>query len=192
MNLTRLVALSLLENGTQHGHQIRRYAELTAAGRWGGVNVRSLPRELRQLEEDGLVALVRTEQIVHRPERRIYEITDSGRQELHILREQAMGELHTSPDPLAVALVFATVADPSEPVLWLQRRRQALAVELATLGAERVRLEGHGHLRSLQAAVMRRAEAAMAADIAWHDELNQTLNASGPGGPAVIPGGAQM
>ncbi|HWH99504.1 MAG TPA: PadR family transcriptional regulator [Propionibacteriaceae bacterium] len=105
MNLTRLVALSLLENGTQHGHQIRRYAELTAAGRWGGVNVRSLPRELRQLEEDGLVALVRTEQIVHRPERRIYEITDSGRQELHILREQAMGELHTSPDPLAVALV---------------------------------------------------------------------------------------
>jgi Virulence activator alpha C-term len=103
-----------------------------------------------------------------------------------------MGELHTSPDPLAVALVFATAADPSELVLWLQRRRQALAVELATLGAERVRLEGHGHLRSLQAAVMRRAEAAMAADIAWHDELNQTLNASGPGGPAVIAGGAQM
>lgn len=90
MNLTRLVALSLLEQGPRHGHEIRRRAELVTVGTWGGISVRSLPRELRQLDDEGLVVAVRTEQVGRRPVRTIYEITDEGRRELHIVREQAI------------------------------------------------------------------------------------------------------
>lgn len=180
MNLTRLVALSLLEQGPRHGHEIRRRAELVTVGTWGGISVRSLPRELRQLDDEGLVVAVRTEQVGWRPVRTIYEITDEGRRELHIVREQAISAVHPGPDTLAVALVFADDADTEEILPWLRRRRDAVASEVTTLTAERTRLQTKGYLRPLQAAVMRRAELTMTADVRWHDELLTTLSAHHP------------
>ena len=50
MNLTRLMALGTLARyGPQHGHQIRRLADLTNVGEWGGVSVGALYRELRAM-----------------------------------------------------------------------------------------------------------------------------------------------
>ena len=47
MNLTRLMALGILaRSGPSHGHHIRRVAELTDVGEWGGVSVGALYREL--------------------------------------------------------------------------------------------------------------------------------------------------
>ena len=91
MNLTRLMALgTLARHGPLHGHQIRRVAEVTNVGEWGGVTVGALYRELRAMEREGLVEAVRTEQVGDRPERTVYEITDEGRLELQTLREQAI------------------------------------------------------------------------------------------------------
>jgi DNA-binding PadR family transcriptional regulator len=70
MNLTRLMALGTLARyGPQHGHQIRRLAELTNVGEWGGVSVGALYRELRAMEREGLVEALRTEKVGRRPER---------------------------------------------------------------------------------------------------------------------------
>ena len=56
MNLTRLMALGTLARyAPQHGHQIRRLADLTNVGEWGGVAVGALYRELRAMEGEGLV-----------------------------------------------------------------------------------------------------------------------------------------
>lgn len=180
MNLTRLVALSLLAGKPRHGHEIRRLTELTAAGRWGGVSMRSLPRELRLLDQEGLIVIVRTEQVGRRPARMVYEITDQGRQELHILREDAMSAVYQDADPLSVALVFAETADHEEILPWLRRRRDTLAAELRALVAERERLQAHGYLTLLQAAAMGRGEVMMCADLTWHDELVDTLDHQEP------------
>ena len=68
MNLTRLMALGTLARyGPQHGHQIRRLADLTNVGEWGGVSAGALYRELRSMESEGLVETVRTEQVGRRP-----------------------------------------------------------------------------------------------------------------------------
>src|SRR6202035_4806512 len=91
MNLTRLMALGTLARyGPQHGHQIRRLADLTNVGEGGGVSVGALYRELRAMEGEGLVETIRTEQVGRRPARTVYEITPDGQMELQSLREQAI------------------------------------------------------------------------------------------------------
>src|ERR1700730_3109920 len=88
MNLTRLVVLGLLaERGPRHGHQLRRAAELAEADRWAGIAVRSLHRELRGLESEGLVEAVRTERAGRLPERTVYGLTGERRREVSVRRE---------------------------------------------------------------------------------------------------------
>src|SRR5690349_24938706 len=108
MNLTRLMVLgTLARHGPRHGHEIRRIAEVTNVGEWGGVSVGALYRELRAMEAEGLVEAVRTEQVGRRPARTVYAITSEGTMELRMLAEQAIRSTQPPPDPLGVALSFA-------------------------------------------------------------------------------------
>src|SRR3954468_11188902 len=98
MNLSKLMVLGLLASqGPRHGHQIRRDAERTNVGNWGGVSVGALYREIRQMEREGLVEAVRTEQVGRRPARTVYRITDEGGRRLHDLRGEAIRGLSFGP-----------------------------------------------------------------------------------------------
>jgi DNA-binding PadR family transcriptional regulator len=180
MNLTRLMALGTLARyGPQHGHQIRRLADVTNVGEWGGVSVGALYRELRSMERDGLVATVRTEKVGNRPARTIYEITADGQLELMTLREQAIKPLTSGPDPLGVALGFATVGmDTGELRQMLRARREKLAIAETEIAADLDRLRAKGYLDVFGAAIMRRGVLAIEAEIRWHDELDADLAAA--------------
>ena len=102
-----MVLGTLARHGPKHGHEIRRIAEVTNVDKWGGVSVGALYRELRIMEAEALVDAVRTEQVVRRPHRTVYAITNEGRLELAMLRERAIRTVHYGPDPLAVAITFA-------------------------------------------------------------------------------------
>src|SRR3954462_10237872 len=107
MNLSRLMVLGLLaSHGPRHGHQVRRDAERTNVGNWGGVSVGALYREIRLMERDGLVEPVRTEQVGNRPARPVYRITEAGGDLLRVLRRQAIRDLHFGPDAFGVAVLF--------------------------------------------------------------------------------------
>src|ERR1700729_2623081 len=164
MNLTRLMALGTLARyGPQHGHQIRRLADLTNVGEWGGVSVGALYRELRAMEGEGLVETVRTEQVGRRPARTVYEITGDGQIELQSLREQAIKPTGFGPDALGVEIS---------------------AVELA---AELDRLTARGYLGVFQAAIMRRGVMHYEAEVRWHDELDAELAAAPEPRRALLP-----
>jgi DNA-binding PadR family transcriptional regulator len=192
MNLTRLVILGLLaERGPRHGHQLRRDAELAEADRWAGIAVRSLHRELRGLEAEGLIEAVRTERVGRRPERTVYCLTGEGRRELAVLRQQAVSQLDAGPDPLSVVLVFAGTDDPAELAALLARREQALRGRAAELAVERAEGEAKGYLlpsvSPLQAASFRRGEIRVAAELAWHEECAGLLGASSRPADAGAP-----
>src|SRR5580698_5088678 len=159
MNLTRLMALGILaQNGPSHGHHIRRVADVTNVGAWGGVSVGALYRELRSMEREGLIEAARTEKVGNRPERTVYAITAEGHLELTTLREQAIKPLLSGADPLGVALLFA--ADGMEPQdlrRTLRARREKLAIGVAEVVADRERLIAKGFIDVLAAAVMRRS-----------------------------------
>src|SRR5580693_5509213 len=178
MNLTRLMALGTLARyGPQHGHQIRRLADLTNVGEWGGVSVGALYRELRAMEGEGLVETVRTEQVGRRPARTVYEITGEGQIELQSLREQAIKPTGFGPDALGVALTFAAEGmDPAELT--------------DTLRARRDRLTARGYLGVFQAAIMRRGVMHYEAEVRWHDELDAQLAAAPEPRAALLPNGA--
>src|SRR5579859_7119159 len=125
MNLTRLMALgTLARHGPQHGHQIRRLADVTGVGEWGGVSVGALYRELRVMERDGLVERVRTEQVGRRPERTVYALTDDGRLELVTMREKAIRLLDTGSDPFGVAFMFGFADEDRDELRGMLRARR--------------------------------------------------------------------
>jgi DNA-binding PadR family transcriptional regulator len=180
MNLTRLMALGTLARyGPQHGHQIRRLADLTTDGEWGGVSVGALYRELRAMEGEGLVEAVRTEQVGRRPARTVYEITGDGRIELQSLREQAIKPTGFAPDALGVALTFgADEMDQAELRDTLRARRARLEISAVELAAELERLTAKGYLGVFQAAIMRRGVMHYETEVRWHDALDAELAAA--------------
>src|SRR5215471_1589708 len=183
MNLTRLMVLgTLARHGPRHGHEIRRLAELTDVGEWGGVSVGALYRELRAMETEGLVETVRTERVGRRPARTVYAITDEGRLELAVLRERAVRNTHWGPDPLGVALTFAGAGvDREELISWMRGRRELLAIAGSQIEAERHRLVSKGYLGPVEAAVMYRGQVHAEAEVRWHDEFAKLLAELPPG-----------
>lgn len=177
MNLTRLMALGTLARyGPQHGHQIRRLADVTNVGEWGGVSVGALYRELRAMEREGLVEALRTEKVGRRPERTVYQITADGQLELGALREQAIRPIVSGPDPLGVALTFAADGmDREELRAELRVRRDRLAISAAQIEADRQRLIAKGYIDPLIAAIMRRSALHYETEVHWHDELDGLL-----------------
>jgi DNA-binding PadR family transcriptional regulator len=177
MNLTRLMALGILaRSGPSHGHHIRRVADVTNVGEWGGVSVGALYRELRAMEREGLVEAARTEKVGNRPERTVYAITPEGQLELTALREQAIRPLVSGPNPLGVALLFAADGmDPEELRRTLRARREMLAIAAGQVTADREQLIAKGFLDVLSASVMRRSILAIDAEVRWHDELDAAL-----------------
>ena len=168
---------TLARYGPQHGHQIRRLADVTNVGEWGGVSVGALYRELRTMEREGIVERVRTEQVGRRPARTVYQITADGRLELVALRDQAirLAEFF-GPDPLGVALSFAIDGmDREELRDALCRRRGRLAISAEELAAERERLLAKGYLGVFQAAIMLRGVMHIETEVRWHDELDALL-----------------
>lgn len=174
-----MVLGTLARHGPKHGHEVRRIAEITNVGEWGGVSVGALYRELRAMEGEGLVEALRTEQVGRRPARTVYQITQEGHLELAMLRERAICQVRWGPDPLGVALTFAgDGADRDELASWLRGRRQALAAAAGQLADERARLVARGHLGPLEAASMRRAQMHAETEVRWLDDLATIL--SGP------------
>ncbi len=179
-----MVLGTLARHGQQHGHQIRRIAEITNVGEWGGVSVGALYRELRSMEGEGLVSAVRTERVGRRPARTVYEITGEGHLELG---------LHLGPDPLGVALTFAgDDADREELASWLRARREMLAISAGQLQAERGRLIAKGLIDPMAAAVMRRGEMHLEAEVSWHDEFAKVIARLPAGEQAARPADASQ
>jgi DNA-binding PadR family transcriptional regulator len=171
-----MVLGTLSQHGPRHGHEIRRIAEVTNVGEWGGVSVGALYRELRGMEAEGLVEAVRTEQVGRRPARTVYAITSEGTVELRLLAEQAIRSTQPPADPLGVALSFAaTGTDLEELTSWLRSRREIFALHVMELEAERQRLVSRGHLGPLQAAVMYRGQLHAETEVRWHDEFAKVL-----------------
>ena len=196
MNLTRLMALGVLaRSGPTHGHHIRRVAEVTNVGEWGGVSVGALYRELRTMEHEGLVEATRTEKVGNRPERTVYAITAEGRLELTTLREQAIRPLEFGPNPLGVALMFAGGdMDPADLRRAMRARRDMLAIRADQIRADCDQLVAQGALDLLAETNMRRAVMHAETEIRWHDEFDAALAEVGdrfppaPGDPSAPAG----
>lgn len=73
--------LALLADGPSHGYELKTAFEASVGPQWGPLNIGHLYQVLDRLARDCHVLSVRVAQDV-RPDRVVYEITESGRKEL--------------------------------------------------------------------------------------------------------------
>jgi DNA-binding PadR family transcriptional regulator len=168
-----MVLGTLARHGPRHGHQIRRLAEVTNVGDWGGVSVGALYRELRTMERDGLVEAVRTEQVGRRPARTVYALTADGRLELVALREKAVRLESPASDPFGVAFLFGFAdEDRDELRRMLRARRDRLAIAARELTGDIERGLAQGYLGPLAVASMRRGAMHLRSEVCWLEEMD--------------------
>jgi hypothetical protein len=107
------------------------------------------------------------------PARTVYEITQTGHDELIAIRDEALRKTGTRPDPVDLALQNA--ADMTEDELRgvMGARRTAIAAELASW--RNVHDSAAPHLTPLEALTFRHSLMRVETELAWHTEFLEAL-----------------
>lgn len=77
----RFPILAALAAAPAHGYELKQHLEHVFGSAWPPVNIGQIYSTLGRLERDGLVASCVVAQ-GHRPDKKVYELTDDGRAEL--------------------------------------------------------------------------------------------------------------
>lgn len=103
--MLQYVLLGILSYQSMTGYQVKSFMETSTAHFWYAKQSQ-LYSTLKKLEERGFLTSEIEEQ-QDRPDRRIYTITDEGRQELETWLAQPMTELEQTKDTLLLKLFFS-------------------------------------------------------------------------------------
>lgn len=105
MSSIRLFVLGSLDRrGPMHGHQMRLLAEEEHIDMWTGITVGAVYGALKRLESEKLITAVRTERSGNYPERRVFDITQAGREALAEVRAETLTRIEIRHDPVDLAL----------------------------------------------------------------------------------------
>jgi DNA-binding PadR family transcriptional regulator len=174
MNSTRLFVLgSLARSGPMHGHQIRRAAQIDHTELWTDIKPGSLYGALHRMADEGLIAPVKTEQEGRLPARTIYEITETGREELEVHRDEALRSTKLSSDPVDLALAYTEDMTPESVRTVLTNRRQSYAAQVTEW--QHLQRRADPHLTDIERMGFRHQILRLEAEIAWHDEVLAVL-----------------
>jgi DNA-binding PadR family transcriptional regulator len=177
MSSVRLYILgALAELGPMHGHQIRREAQTNRTELWTDIKVGSLYAALGRMADEGIIEAVRTERSGNMPARTVYAITDTGRQELSVSRDDVLREVRLRPDPVDLALQYSADLGADTLVDVFTTRRAALAAELDAWRL--LRTQAEPHIGGLERLSFDHITTRLTAELAWHDHVLAELPAA--------------
>ena len=170
MSSVRLYILgALAASGPMHGHQIRREAQTNRTELWTDIKVGSLYGALNRMADEGIIEAVRTERSGNMPARTIYAITDVGRQELSVLRDDVLREVRLRADPVDLALQYSTGLGPDAVIAAFTNRRAALQAELDAWRL--LHAQATPYLRGTEPLSFEHHTIRLEAEITWHDRV---------------------
>jgi DNA-binding PadR family transcriptional regulator len=170
MSSVRLYILgALAAHGPMHGHQIRREAQTNRTELWTDIKVGSLYGALGRMAGEGIIEAVRTERSGNLPARTVYAITTTGRQELSVLRDEALREVRLRPDPVDLALQYSAGLGPDAVVAAFTNRRAGLQAELDAWHL--LYTQAKPHLTGAEPLSFEHTIIRLEAEIAWHDRV---------------------
>ncbi|MBC8143720.1 MAG: helix-turn-helix transcriptional regulator [Armatimonadetes bacterium] len=170
MSSIRLFILSSFDElGAMHGHRLRLEAEHKRVHLWTDISVGAVYGAMKRLEAEGLLRESGREREGNRPTRQLYEITETGRDALDMLRRTELSEVWFKPDPFDLAL---TRMDSTS----LETLPSVLAERLATVKARlaesrRVREEAHDRIGLAKQWALRHTEYRLEAEITYLTDL---------------------
>ena len=105
MSRNELVVLGLLNQKPMHGYQLHQEIETTGMEIWAEVNLSSIYNTLNRLEKSKMVR-ARKERPGKMPERSVYRITKTGKENLAYLLEQVLSDNRIRPTDLMLGIFF--------------------------------------------------------------------------------------
>jgi hypothetical protein len=103
------------------------------------------------------------------PARTIYAITETGRQELGVLRDDVLREVRLRPDPVDLALQYSAGLGPDAVVAAFVNRRAALQAELDAWRL--LHAQAEPYLRGTEPLSFEHHTIRLEAEITWHDRV---------------------
>src|SRR5689334_8441513 len=124
--------LALLVDEESYGYELRGEFEASIGPQWGGLNIGHLYQVLDRLVRDGLVTKREVPQRA-RPDKVVYRLTETGREELHRWLAAPAARRGGYRDDLFLKLFAASRLGPDELARLLGAQREADLAELASL-----------------------------------------------------------
>jgi DNA-binding PadR family transcriptional regulator len=170
----RNALLALLAKEPAHGYELKLALEETFGDAWPPTNIGQIYTTLGRLERDGLVRSVHVAQ-EHRPDKRVYEVTEEGRHELDdwIATPTPGPRLR---DEFFLKLILAQAAglnSASDPRLLIERQRRAFLQSLRELNDLAARQDARANpaaLLLIEGAILH-----LQADVQWLDLCESRL-----------------
>lgn len=179
MSSIRLFILSsFAKHGPMHGHRVRVEAERSHIALSTDITVGAVYGAIKRLALEGLLTEKLQEREGNRPMRQVYEISPSGRTELHRLRLEALKEIDFRKDPFDLALIEAAdeaSADSEAHLkeLLLQRRNRVRErLTEAMVQHEKVKPE----ISLAQSWALKHTEYRLEAELAYLTDLIASVN----------------
>lgn len=150
--------LALLAEGASYGYELKQSFEEAIGPQWGALNIGHLYQVLDRLQRDGLATRRRVRQ-TDRPDRAVYELTESGRRELTEWLETPTARQSGYRDEFFLKLFAASRLGQAQLATVIRCQREAYLSELASLGQLRSEHERDPLVRLLIEAAALHSEA---------------------------------
>lgn len=124
LGVVQEVLLALLAQSPAHGYELRARLALALGPLAGTLNEGQVYVTLRRLEKSGLVGARRVDQ-ADRRDRRVYELTDAGRERVRAWLEDVTWP-KPAPAEFHLKLVAAAAAGLADPIAIIDRQRHEL------------------------------------------------------------------
>ena len=164
MTNAELAILSLIVEQPMHGYQIEQVIEARGMREWTEIGFSSIYYILKKLEERGLVTSQIEQSEGRGPARKVFKLTDAGREEWYLRSLETLREPARLPVPFLLGLSGFPTYDPAEA-------RSALRNYMTKLEARRTHLleraEAQRPLPPHVTAMFSHSQSMIEAEIAW-------------------------
>lgn len=125
----RYAILGVLEAQPRHGYELKAEFDRSISHFWP-VNLAAIYPNLRRLEDEGQLVSRKQGGPEGRPDRKVYEITEAGRETLARWRRLPPEGSPQLKDPFLLNLFFAKTENLPDSVHWIEKRLEGLRGEL--------------------------------------------------------------
>ncbi|MBN2626223.1 MAG: PadR family transcriptional regulator [Spirochaetales bacterium] len=171
---TRLVLLGLLKEKPLHGYEIKHIIE-SHMGDWTNIAFGSIYFALRKLTEENLVEEVSSEQRGNRPSRRVYCITEEGRNEFMVLLEELWAVPVRDYFPLDVGLFFMNQLPREKRISLIAGRIEGLRQTLKHLEEHRESTLANPLVPPVSDAIFSHTLYHLRAELAWLEGVEKSI-----------------
>ena len=172
MNHTEFAVLSLIVEKARHGYEIERVIEERGMREWADIGFSSIYYLLNKLEKKELVASNIEQQAGRGPARKVYHITENGRQACRDATLSALSTPHRCNKPLLFGLANLPSVSAVEALIATRKHQNGLLEHLSQLQNRR---EAQRPLPDFVEAMFDYSLTMLHAEIEWLKKLSDQL-----------------